>query len=67
MSAQLGPGHFGFSHAYFDRVYGAAGHCSEALCDLSAGSLISLDGSADAGPFELRVTAGPVIRGRMAH
>lgn len=54
-----------WTHPYFDRVYGASGRCSEQLCDPTSGTAITLDGSTDEGPFELRVESGPVIRGRI--
>ena len=65
MSSILGFGTNTNQHAYFDRVLGASASCSEQLCDPTAGESLILDGSADAGPFELRVETGPVIRGRV--
>lgn len=65
MSAELGPGVFPDQHAYFDKVYGAMNNCSEQLCDPTTGTQISLDGSNDAGPFDLRVESGPVIFGQI--
>lgn len=65
MSSQLGAGTLLRGHTYFDRVHGAAGNCSENLCDPTAGDVIALDGDNDAGPFELRVQPGPVISGRI--
>ncbi len=65
MSALLGFGTNPDQHPYFDRVFGASGFCSEQLCDPTTGQAVILDGSADAGPFELRVQPGPVIRGRV--
>ena len=65
MSAVLGFGTNPNQHPYFDRVFGAGGSCSEQLCDPTTGDSLVLDGSMDAGPFELRVEAGPVIRGRV--
>jgi len=60
---------FGYSrtwaHPYFDRVHGASDSCSEALCDPTDGTAITLDGGTDVGPFELRVEPGPVISGRI--
>ncbi len=63
MSGQLGSIHYGFRNAYFDRVHGADELCSEQLCDPTAGTPLTLDGSNDVGPLELRVERGPVIRG----
>ena len=63
MSGQLGSIHYGFRNAYFDRVHGADQLCSEQLCDPAAGTPLTLDGSNDVGPLELRVERGPVIRG----
>lgn len=65
MSGLVGFGVRPVQHAYFDRVLGASGSCSEQLCDPTTGTPITLDGSTDAGPFELRVEPGPVIRGRV--
>lgn len=65
MSAQLGPGVGPAQNDFFDKVHGAAGNCSEQLCDPTTGTEITLDGSSDAGPFELRVESGPVIFGQI--
>jgi hypothetical protein len=65
VAGRPGTGLFQEPFAYFDRVFGASSNCSEALCDPAVGTPITLDGTADAGPFELRVTPGPVIRGRI--
>jgi hypothetical protein len=65
MSSNKGPGTMGVQHPYFDRVYGASDLCSEQRCDPTTGATITLDGSNDAGPFELRVESGPVITGRI--
>ena len=64
MSAQT----FGFNphqNPYFDKIHGAPGRCSEQLCDPEEGDEIVLDGTSDAGPFELRVEPGPVIHGHI--
>jgi len=65
VAGRPGTGMFQEPVAYFDRVFGDASDCSEALCDPANGTPIILDGTADAGPFELRVTPGPVIEGRI--
>ena len=65
MSAIAGFGVNPDQHPYFDRVFGASGFCSEQLCDPTTGTGVILDGGTDAGPFELRVRSGPVIRGRV--
>jgi len=65
MSGRVGFGTFPVQYAYFDRVFGAASSCSEQLCNPGTGTAIGLDGTNDAGPFELRVEPGPVIRGRV--
>jgi hypothetical protein len=65
VAGQAGTGTFRAPSEYFDRVHGDSSNCSEALCDPAAGTAITLDGSSDAGPFELRVRPGPVIRGQI--
>lgn len=63
MSSTFGQNRFPDRHAYFDRVWGATDFCSEQLCEPGSGSALVLDGSADVEGLELRVQAGPVIRG----
>ncbi|TVQ31783.1 MAG: carboxypeptidase regulatory-like domain-containing protein [Wenzhouxiangella sp.] len=65
MSSSLGEGMGPIQLAYFDRVHGAPDPCSELLCNPTSGEAITLDGTNPAGPFKLRVSAGPVIRGRI--
>ncbi|RFF30693.1 carboxypeptidase-like regulatory domain-containing protein [Wenzhouxiangella sediminis] len=65
MSSSVGPGHYGVQFAYFDKVHGAAGNCSEALCDPTTGTMITLDGSTDHSVGNLEVTSGPVISGQI--
>lgn len=65
MSGHVGPGHLGFQNAYFDKLHGASGHCSEALCNLSSGTAVVLDGSSDVNLGSLEVIDGPVISGQI--
>jgi len=65
MSSARSPFFSPLQHAYFDRVWGADGNCSEQLCDPATGTALILDGENDVGPFELRVQTGPVISGRI--
>ncbi|WP_376691698.1 carboxypeptidase regulatory-like domain-containing protein [Wenzhouxiangella sp. EGI_FJ10409] len=65
MSGHLGPGHFGVRNAYFDKLHGASGDCSESLCDPATGTAITLDGSADVDLGDLEVSNGPVISGQI--
>lgn len=65
MSSAVGPGHFGVQHAYFDKVHGATGDCSEALCDPTTGTMITLDGITDHSLGNLEVSSGPVISGQI--
>jgi len=61
------PGVVPVQGAYFDRVYGADGDCTQALCDPMEGQLLVLDGESDEGPIELRVNPGPVISGQITN
>lgn len=63
MSSTFGQNRFPDRNPYFDRVWGAADFCSEQLCEPVSGTALVLDGSADVEDLELRVQAGPVIRG----
>lgn len=65
MSSSVGPGHYGVQFEYFDKVHGASGNCSEALCDPNTGTMITLDGSTDQALGNLEVTSGPVISGQI--
>ncbi|MDZ7790887.1 MAG: carboxypeptidase-like regulatory domain-containing protein [Xanthomonadales bacterium] len=65
MSGHLGPGHSGVQNAYFDRLHGASGSCSEALCDPATASAVTLDGTNDQSLGDLEVTSGPVISGQI--
>lgn len=65
MSGHLGPGTAAVQFAYFDKVYGAAGNCSERLCDPTSGTPITLDGSSDVSLADVTVDSGPVISGRI--
>lgn len=65
MSGHLGPGHGGVQNAYFDKLHGASGHCSESLCDTATGTAITLDGSTDVHLGDLEVAGGPVISGQI--
>jgi hypothetical protein len=65
MSSAVGPGHFGVQHAYFDKVHGATGDCSEALCDPTTGTMITLNGSTNHSIGNLEVSSGPVISGQI--
>jgi hypothetical protein len=63
MSSNFGQNAFPDRHAYFDRVLGSPGVCTELLCDPLSGTPLLLDGASDVAGLELRVQAGPVIRG----
>lgn len=65
MSGHLGPGHGGVQNAYFDKLHGASGHCSESLCDTAEGTPITLDGNTDVNLGDLEVAGGPVISGQI--
>lgn len=65
MSGHLGPGVGAAQNPYFDKVHGAAGDCSELLCDPTDGTPIELDGSSDVTLPDLEVNSGPVISGQI--
>lgn len=65
MSGDLGPGHTGVQNAYFDRLHGASGSCSEALCDPASATTVVLDGTTDVDLGDLEVAGGPVISGQL--
>lgn len=65
MGGHIGPGVGPVQNAYFDKVYGATGNCSEALCDPTSGTPIVLDGSTDASLGDISADSGPVISGQI--
>jgi hypothetical protein len=65
MSGHLGPGTAAIQLGYFDKVYGATGHCSERLCNPAGGKPVVLDGSSDVSLADMAVDSGPVISGRI--
>ena len=65
VSSRGGPGLNPTQLPYFDRVHGSSEDCSELLCDPADATPLVVDGSTDIEGIEFRVTAGPVIRGRI--
>ena len=65
VSSRRGPGLNPSQLPYFDRIHGSGDDCSELLCDPADATPLVLDGSTDIEGIEFRVTAGPVIRGRI--
>jgi hypothetical protein len=65
MGGHVGPGVGPVQNAYFDKVYGATGNCSEALCDPTSGTPIVLDGSTDVSLGDISAESGPVISGQI--
>ena len=65
VSSRRGPGLGPSQLPYFDRIFGSSDDCSELLCNPADATPLVLDGSTDIEGIEFRVTAGPVIRGRI--
>lgn len=58
-------GSLGVQNAYFDKVYGASGSCSELLCDPTDGSAVTIAGTSDTTGIDIAIESGPVISGQI--